>query len=145
MDCKVYPLTAADKLKVDAYILDMLEKGFIRPSKSKICSPLSLVGNKDGKECPVIDYRRLNSITEPDQFPLTLLQEMIDKVQKAKLFLKVDVCEGFFNIRITEGDKWKAAFKTNSGLYCYKLAPISLFTYFLVTSFSSSDHHVITL
>ena len=66
MDCKVYPLTAAEKPKLDAHMLDMLEKGFIRPSKSKICSPLFFVGKKDGKEQPVIDYRRLNSITEPD-------------------------------------------------------------------------------
>ena len=54
---------------------------------------------------------------EPDQFPIPLLQEMIDKVQKAKLFTKVDICEGFYNIRVAEGDEWKAAFKTNSGLY----------------------------
>ena len=54
---------------------------------------------------------------EPDQFPIPLLQEMINKVQKAKLFSKVDICEGFYNIHVAEGDEWKAAFKTNSGLY----------------------------
>ena len=95
----------------------MLEKGFIRPSKSKLCSPLFFVGKKDGKERPVIDYRKLNSITEPDRFPIPLLQEMIDRVQKAKLFSKVDIREGFYNIRVAEGDEWKAAFKTDSGLY----------------------------
>ena len=95
----------------------MLEKGFIHPSKSKISAPLFFVGKKDGKERPAIDYRRLNLITEPDRFPIPLLQEMIDRVQKAKLFFKVDICKGFYNIRITEGDEWKAAFKTNSGLY----------------------------
>ena len=95
----------------------MLEKGFICPSKSKICSPLFFVGKKDGKEHPVISYRRLNSITKPDRFPIPLLQEMIDKVQKAKLFSKVDICEGFYNVHVTEGDEWKATLKTNSGLY----------------------------
>ena len=110
-------MTSAERPKLDKHILDMLEKGFIRPSKSKICSHLIFVGKKDGKEHPVIDYRRLNLITEPDRFPIPLLQEMIDKVQKAKLFSKVDICEGFYNIRVTKGDEWKAAFKTNSGLY----------------------------
>ena len=95
----------------------MLEKVFICPSKSKIASPLFFVGKKDGKERPDIDYRKLNSITESDQFPIPLLQEMIDKVQKAKLFSKVDIREGFYNIHVAEGDEWKAAFKTNSGLY----------------------------
>ena len=117
LDCKVYPLTSAERPKLDKHILDMLEKGFIHPSKSKISSPLFFVGKKDGKERPVIDYCRLNSITKPDRFPIPLLQEMIEKVQKAKLFSKVDICEGFYNICVTEGDEWKAAFKTNSGLY----------------------------
>ena len=66
LDFKVYPLTSAERPKLDKHILDMLEKGFICPSKSKISSPLFLVGKKDGKEHPVIDYRRLNLITEPD-------------------------------------------------------------------------------
>ena len=38
-------------------------------------------------------------------------------MQRAKLFSKVDIHEGFYNIRVTEGDEWKAMFKTNSGLY----------------------------
>ena len=50
MDCKVYLLTAAEKPKLDMHILDMLEKVFIRPSKSKICSPLFFIGKKDSKE-----------------------------------------------------------------------------------------------
>ena len=70
LDCKVYPLTSTERLKLDKHILDMLEKGFIRPSKSKISSPLFFIGKKDGKECPVINYRKLNSITEPDRFPI---------------------------------------------------------------------------
>ena len=57
LDCKVYPLTSVEQPKLDKHILDMLEKGFIRPSKSKICSPLFFVGKKDGKEHPVINYR----------------------------------------------------------------------------------------
>ena len=42
---------------------------------------------------------------------------MIDKVQQAKLFSKVDIRDGFYNIHIAEGDEWMAAFKTNTGLY----------------------------
>ena len=95
----------------------MLEKGFIHPSKSKISSPLFFVGKKYGKEHPVIDYKRLNSIMEPNHFPIPLLQEMINKVQKAKLFTKVDIHKGIYNICVVEGDEWKATFKTNSGLY----------------------------
>jgi len=34
-----------------------------------------------------------------------------------KLFTKFDVCWGYNNVRIKEGDEWKAAFITNEGLY----------------------------
>ncbi len=33
------------------------------------------------------------------------------------LFTKLDICWGYNNVRIKEGDQWKGAFKTNLGLY----------------------------
>ena len=65
------------------------------------------MGKKDGKSQPVVDYRKLNSITEPDRYPLYLIQELVDKVQNAKLFTKVDVRKGYNNIRVKEGDEHK--------------------------------------
>jgi len=43
----------------------------------------------------------------------------MDKIQAsgAKYFTKLDVRWGFNNVRIKEGDEWKAAFKMNFGLY----------------------------
>ena len=54
----------------------------------------------------------------PDRYPLPLIQELVDKVRDARLFTKMDVRAGYNNIRFREGDKEKAAFKTNMGL-CY--------------------------
>ena len=51
---------------------------------------------------------------------------MINKVQRAKLFSKVDICEGFYNIHVAEGNEWKAAFKTNTGLYEPMVMPFGL-------------------
>ena len=53
----------------------------------------------------------------PDRYPLPLIQELVDKVRDARLFTKIDVCAGYNNIRFREGDKSKAAFKTNKGLF----------------------------
>ena len=41
----------------------------------------------------------------------------MDKLKGAKYFTKLDVCWGYENIRIKEGDEWKAAFVTNRGLF----------------------------
>ena len=70
LDCKIYPLTQGEQGKLEEYIKENLEKGYIRPSKSQYASPFFFVGKKDGKLRPVIDYRKINSFTVPDRFPL---------------------------------------------------------------------------
>ena len=65
----------------------------------------------------VQDYRKLNQITIKDKTPLPLIGEVIDKLKEAKYFNKLDLIWGYNNIWIKEGDKWKAAFLTNKGLF----------------------------
>ena len=59
----------------------------------------------------------MNELTVKNQYPLPLIPKIIDKVQDARLFTKLDVRWGYNNVRIKEGDEWKGAFKTNQGLY----------------------------
>ena len=54
--------------------------------------------------------------------PLPLIRELMDRLtkvpgQRSGLFTKLDIRWGYTNIRIKEGDQWKAAFKTNRGLF----------------------------
>jgi len=67
----------------------------------------------------VQDYRVLNAMTVKNlnKYPLPLIPELIAKLCRAKYFTKLDVWWGFNNVQIKEGDKWKAAFQTNRGLY----------------------------
>jgi hypothetical protein len=65
----------------------------------------------------VQDYRALNAITVKNKYPLLLISKLINKLQGAKYLTKLDVCWGFNNVHIKEGDEWKAAFWTNCGLY----------------------------
>ena len=126
LDCKIYPLTLGEQGKLEEYIKENLEKGYIRPSKSQYSSPFFFVGKKDGKLRPVVDYRKLNSFTIPDRYPLPLIQELVDKVRDARIFTKMDVRAGYNNIRFREGDESKAAFKTNIGLFEPTVMPFGL-------------------
>ena len=65
----------------------------------------------------VQDYRKLNQVTIKDKTPLLLIGEVIDKLKEATYFNKLDVIWGYNNVRIKEGDEWKAAFLTNKGLF----------------------------
>ena len=49
--------------------------------------------------------------------PLPLIGKVIDKLKEAKYFNKLDLIWGYNNVWIKEGDKWKAAFLTNKGLF----------------------------
>jgi RNase H-like domain found in reverse transcriptase/Reverse transcriptase (RNA-dependent DNA polymerase)/Integrase zinc binding domain len=75
------------------------------------------VGKKDGKLWPVQDYRKLNEWTIPNHYPLPLITDLIHDLADKKLFTKFDIHWGYNNIRLKEGDEWKAAFKTSKGLF----------------------------
>ena len=64
-----------------------------------------------------IDYRQLNSITRKDRYPLPLISEIQDRIGNVKIFTKIDLRQAYHQIRIKEGDKQKAAFRSKEGLY----------------------------
>ncbi len=96
--------------QLDKFLDENLESGRIRPSKSPFASPFFFIKKKDGTLRPVQDYRKLNEMTIKNQYPLPLISELIDKLHGAKYFTKLDVCWGYNNVRIREGDEEKAAF-----------------------------------
>jgi hypothetical protein len=115
LDCKVYPMTRDEDTALEKFLDEMVAKGYIRPSKSPYVSPFFFVKKKDGKLRPVQDYRRLNSHTVQNQYPLPLIAQLISDLSGAHIFSKVDVRQGYNNVRIKKGDEWKAAFKTKFG------------------------------
>ena len=116
-DYKVYPLNVKEQEELDKFLEEHLKSGWIWPSKSPYVVPFFFVKKKDGSLRPVQDYRRLNGAMIKNKYPLPLIQELIDKVQGAKYFTKLDIQWGYNNVRIKEGNKWKAAFRTNWGLF----------------------------
>ncbi|SJL11309.1 uncharacterized protein ARMOST_14712 [Armillaria ostoyae] len=117
LDCKVYPLNRNEQEQLDKFLDENLESGRITESKSPFASPFFFVKKKDGSLRPVQDYRKLNEMTIKNRYPLPLISELIDKLQGAKYFTKLDVRWGYNNVRIKEGDEHKAAFRTNRGLF----------------------------
>ncbi len=117
LDCKVYPLNRNEQAELDKFLDENLSSGRIRPSKSPMASPFFFVKKKDGKLRPVQDYRKLNEMTIKNRYPLPLISELMDKLRGAKYFTKCDVRWGYNNVRIKSGDEWKAAFRTNRGLF----------------------------
>src|SRR5277367_2190546 len=114
---KNYNLTPAEQIELDKFLKENLDKGYIQPSQSPMASPFFFVSKKDRKLRPCQDYRYLNEWTIKNAYPLPLISEIMDKLKGAKYFTKLDVRGAYNNIRIRKGDEWKAAFKTNRGLF----------------------------
>jgi hypothetical protein len=115
--CKVYPLSPVEQKEMDAFLRGNLESGRIRSSKSPMASPVFFIKKKDGSLRLVQDYRALNAITVKNRYPLPLISELVNKLRGAKYFTKLDVRWGFNKVRMKPGDEWKAAFRTNRGLF----------------------------
>ena len=76
----------------------MQRQGIIQKSSSPWSSPLVLVMKNNGKiSRPCVDYRRLNSVTKKDAFPLPRIQDCLDTVSGATLF---SICDEIWALRI---------------------------------------------
>lgn len=114
---KNYNLSSNEQEVLQEFLEENLRTGRIRPSKSPMAPPFFFIKKKEGALRPTQDYRKLNAETIKNRYPLPLISELIDRVQDAKVFSKMDIRWGYNNIRIKEGDEWKAAFTTNKGLF----------------------------
>jgi Reverse transcriptase (RNA-dependent DNA polymerase) len=79
--------------------------------------PVFFIKKKDRSLRLVQDYRVLNSIMIKNCYPLPLISELVNQLRSAKFFTKLDIRWGYQNVRMKEGDEWKAAFHTNRSLY----------------------------
>uniref|UniRef100_A0ABD2W1H7 Reverse transcriptase domain-containing protein n=1 Tax=Trichogramma kaykai TaxID=54128 RepID=A0ABD2W1H7_9HYME len=76
-----------EKLKIaKAYFADMQSKGLITPSNSPWASPIHMVLKKDGTWRICGDYRRLNTVTIPDKYPVKRLQDFTAILANTKIF-----------------------------------------------------------
>src|SRR5260370_25204717 len=89
----------------------------ICPSKSQYASPFFFIKKKDRKLRPVQDYRDLNKHTIPNHAPLPLIAQTVADLAKAFIYTTFDVRWGYNNVRIHDGDQFKAAFKTCYGVF----------------------------
>ena len=95
----------------------------IRASQSPWSSPVVLQRKKDNTWRFCIDYRRLNEVTEKDNYPLPRIQEIFDALTGAKYFSKLDFHGGYHQVPIDEADRSKTAFITRDRLWEYNVMP----------------------
>jgi hypothetical protein len=114
---KLILLSQAEQEELHKFVVEHTKQGTIRPSKSPYKARFFYIKKKDGKLRPVQYYRPVNQWTIRNAYPLPLIPELIDRLSGCSLYTKFDICWGYNNVQIREGDKWKAAFIINKGLF----------------------------
>ncbi|KAK3089469.1 hypothetical protein FSP39_003867, partial [Pinctada imbricata] len=106
--------------EVNDQIEEMLKKGVIEPSISPWASNIVLVKKKDGSTRICIDYRRLNSVTLKDAYPLPRIDEFLDQLAGNAWFTTLDMFTGYWQVEVKESDRAKTAFTTRKGLFQFR-------------------------
>ena len=104
----------------------MQSQGIVRPSHSPWASPVVLVPKKDGSLRFCVDYRKLNSITQRDVFPLPRVDDILDTLHGTKFFTSLDLASGYWQIELDSEACVKSAFTTYNGLYEFVRMPFGL-------------------
>ncbi|GFX21985.1 transposon Tf2-8 polyprotein [Trichonephila clavipes] len=103
-----------------------MAQGIIRPTKSPWASPLQVVKKSNGEYRPYGDYRRLNSVTIPDRYPVSHIQDCTLNLYGKTVFTTLDLARAYHQIAINPPDIAKTVVTAPFGLFEYTAMPFGL-------------------
>jgi hypothetical protein len=125
---KQRPFRAPFKLReeIRSHIDKLIKMGVMRVSDTPWVSNLVLVAKKDGSLRPCIDFRKLNSLTVPDYFPLPRIETVLEKIGGCSFYSSLDLSSGYMQIPLDKETSYKCGVITEDGTYQMEAMPFGL-------------------
>ncbi len=101
----IYSLSENELLILQTYIANNLANRFIRPSKFLAGAPILFVPKPNGDLWLYVDYLGLNNLTIKNRYLLPLVGKFLDRLDRAKQYIKLDLTDAYYRIRIKKGEK----------------------------------------
>ncbi|KAK8769473.1 hypothetical protein V5799_014060 [Amblyomma americanum] len=123
---KAYRVSPRQRDIMEAEVKKMLQLGVIEAGESDYTSPLILVEVPGKEPRPCVDYRRLNSITKDQIYPIPNIEERLEKVSSAQFISTLDLVRGYWQVPLTEEASRYAAFISPMGTFRPKVLSFGL-------------------
>lgn len=109
-----YRLNARDRADLENIIDKYKEAGIVTETNSEFASPVFIVRKADGSPRMVADFRKLNKVTKAYNFPIPNFDDLLENLNGAKFFIKLDLALGYLQMPLDENAKEKTAFITET-------------------------------
>ncbi|KAA3465838.1 DNA/RNA polymerases superfamily protein [Gossypium australe] len=121
-----YRMAPTELKELKAQLQELTDGGFARLSFSPWGAPVLFVKKKDGTMRMCIDYRQLNRVTIKNKYSLPRIDDLFDQLKGAKVFSKIDLRSGYYQLRVKDSDVPKTAFRTRYRHYKFLVMPFGL-------------------
>ena len=121
-----YRIPHAFREEVNHELKEILRHGVIEHSTSDWASPMVTVQKKDKSLRLCVDYRCLNVVSKGDAYPMPRIDELIDRVGRAKYIMTPDLTKGYWQVPVAIEDRPKTAFTTACGRFQFTRMPFGL-------------------
>ncbi len=108
-----YRMSHEELKELKVQLEELIVKGYIKLSKLPYGAPVLFVHKKDGTLRMCVDYRAFNKATVKNRYQLPRIDDLFDRLSGSKVFSRIDLRSGYYQIQIAEGDEEKTACRTS--------------------------------